>query len=453
VHIYPIRWNVTADGSGPGGAIRELRLHPDDVHLGFNSFTQVDGALGQFGYLARLEFEPSPRTGAPLTPRYGLTHVTRLFRPGLENRVLSVDPKNPHELRINHQAIDVGELRGFSRDGREVIYIGYPWEASNIDLFAADLRTGKVRRLTANPEYADPIDSSPDDEWVVAMDTRGSGRQMFVAGMRGVPPLTDLLTTTAVSSIRNNGDRRFFQPWLIDRHGDRGAYQGQQLNAGDALAGGIGDPNWNGMADPRWSPDGTSVVYWQALVTTPACGGANPLPCPVSTEPGGRRVRMMIARLTSRKPLSVPQPAPISDLAPWGTPYVPGSRMPPLASLPAGRYRLRGKVSGVADVRVTQRPNQAGIGAISVTYRNYADDPKHVINGVESVAETRPDPLTTSLDWRSNLVETGGVRATKMTSADGFRMTINVMSTIFKADGTLTTTIGRRVYTQPKNGT
>ncbi|MEV7015977.1 hypothetical protein [Streptomyces sp. NPDC093991] len=53
---------------------------------------------------------------------------------------------------------------------------------------------------------------------------------MFLAGMRGVPPLTDLLTTSAVPSVRNNRQRRFFQPYPIDRYGDRGDYFGQQIN-------------------------------------------------------------------------------------------------------------------------------------------------------------------------------------------------------------------------------
>lgn len=35
VHIYPLRWNVTPDGSGAGGTIRELRKHPDDAHISF----------------------------------------------------------------------------------------------------------------------------------------------------------------------------------------------------------------------------------------------------------------------------------------------------------------------------------------------------------------------------------------------------------------------------------
>ncbi|GAA0269961.1 hypothetical protein GCM10009527_077820 [Actinomadura nitritigenes] len=231
VHIYPIRWNVTADGSGAGGGIRELRLHPDNVHLGFNAATVTNGKLNQYGYFARLEFDPAPKTGTPLAPRYDLVKVTRLFDPAPSRQPVTVDPRHPGRLKINPQAVSVGELRGFSGTGDEVSYIGYPDESSNIDVFAANLRTGKVRRLTSNPEYTDPIAISPDDDWTVAMDTRGSNRQMFLAAMRAVPPVTDLITTSAVSSTRNNGDRRFFQPYLIDRYGDRGAYQGQRINA------------------------------------------------------------------------------------------------------------------------------------------------------------------------------------------------------------------------------
>ena len=77
--------------------------------------------------------------------------------------------------------------------------------------------------------------------------------------MRGLPPLTDLVTVSAVSSVRNNGDRRFFQPFLLDRYGDRGNYYGQQINAGNGKPESPSDPNWNAMADPRWSPDGASV--------------------------------------------------------------------------------------------------------------------------------------------------------------------------------------------------
>jgi len=452
VHVYPIRWNITPDGSGGGGDIRELRLHPDNVHLGFSSMLIAHNRFDQFGYLARLEFNPKPTTGEPLAPRYDLTNVTLLFREGVDQRVLTVDPKRPDQLRINHNGIEVGEFRGFSGTGREAYYVGYPWESSNLDVFAVDFTTGKVRRLTTHPEYVDPMDSSPDDKWLVIEDTRGSDRQMFLAAMRGLPPITDIVTSAATSSTRNNGERRFFQPFLLDRWGDRGNYYGQQLNAGNGKPGSPSDPNWNAKADPRWSPDGTSVIYWQSLVTSPACGGNNPLPCPESTEPGGRRMRMMIARFMSRKPVLTKAPTPISDTVPWGTPYIPGTPIPTRAVLPEGNYTLRGAVSGTARVSIAHTPDHSAVSTVAVAYENYSDEHGVVFRGTERVTATRPALTTTSLDWYSDIVQTGKTSARKVTSPDGFKLTIDVMKNIFQATGTLTTAVDGKTYRQPSNG-
>jgi hypothetical protein len=452
VHVFPIRWNDRPDGSGPGGHMRELRLHPDNVHLGFNGMSFSGGQISQYGYLARLEFNPAPKTGEPLSPRYDLTHVTRLVRGGQMEQVVEPDPQHAGELRLNFQSISVGEFRGFTKDGREAFYVGYPFESCNIDLFAVDLTTGIVRRVTANPEYADPIDASPNDKWIVVEDTRGSDRQMFMAGIRGIPPITDMLSTSAVASVRNNHDRRFFQPFLLDRWGDRGTYEGQQLNAGDGKPGSVSDPNWNALADPRWSPDGTSVVYYQGLVTAPACGGSNPLPCPESSEPGGRRFRMMLARFTSRKPLSIKPLAPTSDEVPWGTPYVPGSSVPPYPLIPAGAYILRGLKSGIANVTIIQTPDHKKIEKVEVRYVKYSDDGESFINGTESVAGGYVTPTLVSLDWHSDLTQSGKVSGKKITSSDGLKLKIDVMHNILEADGTLMTTINGKIYSQPASG-
>lgn len=456
VHVHPIRWNVTADGSGAGGRMRELRLHPDNVHLGWSSFTTAPGGrLDQFSYFGRLEFDPAPTTGEPLVPRYELTDVSRLFDPAPEAQPVRVDPENPDELVYDPTARSVGELRGFSDDGREVTYIGHPEESSNLDVSAADLTTGDVRRLTAHPEYTDPVDLSPDGDWTVALDTRGSDRQMFVAAMRAVPPITDLLTTSAVSSIRNNHQRRFFQPILIDRYGDRGSYSGQQLNAGDGAPGSPSDPNWNASADPTWSPDGTAVVYNQRIVTAPACGGVNPLPCPVSDEPGGRGSRLMIAELTSRNPLPLPDGpvAPVPDEVPWGTPYEPGTPTPVRPYPPAGTYTMAGDASGEAEVEIVWNDENTTVSTVSVSYTDYSDDGFHVLDGTESVTRRNPSMLVSELDWHSDLEQTGCTTATKTTSPDGFHLRIDVLETVFEATGTLTTTIDGRTYTQPANGT
>ena len=453
VHIYPIRWNIAPDGSGPGGNIRELRLHPDNVHLGFNGMSIGKDGFGQFGYFGRLVFNPSPQSGEPRAPRYDLTHVTRMVRQGPPAMTLERDPEHSDQLRLNFDAITVGEFRGFSKNGREAFYIGYPWESCNIDVFAVDMTTGKIRRLTSNPEYVDPLDSSPDDKWIVVEDTRGSDRQMFMAGMRGVPPIIDLLATAYVSSVRNNGPRRFFQAYLIDRYGDRGNYQGQLLTSGDGAPGSISDPNWNAMADPRWSQDGTRIVFWQAQVTSPSCGGSNPLPCPAPSEPGGRHFRMLIARFTSRIPLSVKPLAPVSDDIPWGTPYVPGTPLPKFTPIPEGTYTMRGKVAGSATVILKDGDDHRGLKRVYVSYKDYSDEPDCIINGTEEVTRLSSySPTVFALDWHSNLVQSGKTQGTKITSSDGFKTSIDVFSNIFEATGTLTTTINGKTYRQPENG-
>ncbi|KAL3458151.1 hypothetical protein BJX64DRAFT_292414 [Aspergillus heterothallicus] len=439
--IYPIFWPVTEDGSG-AGVPREMRLHPDDVHMGWSSFTSNGG---QNAYFGRLEFNPSPSSGNVQAPRYDLVDVN-LLADLTGPAPLMVNEKG--ELEHHPESIRVGELRGFSGAGDEILYIGPTLEANNVDIFAVHVVTGTVRRLTSHPEYADPVSFSLDNSWFCVMDTRGSDRQMWMAGMRGIPPLIDAVTVTAAASTRNNYQRRFFQPILIDRYGDRGTYFGQQVNAG-------GDENWNGRADPAFSYDGTKIVYWQALVTSPACGGVNPLPCPTSTAQGGRTYRVMLARLKSRQ---ATKPAPVFDVPdfiPWAIPFPPGTELPTQYSLPAGTYTLRGKVTGVANATFVASPVTGGFETVSVEYDDYSDDGEHIIDGFESVTATpnSSNPWMSHLNWTSDLIGTGIVRAAKKTGPGGFQLSIDAMTNVFDANGTLTTTIDGVVYRQPANGT
>lgn len=455
LHLYPIRWNTSADGSGGGGFIRELRINPDNVHLGFNTIGVVGGAETEYGLFGRLVFNPSPTTGTPLAPRYDLANVTVLLPPkAKDQQVVTRVPGKPLQLRINHRAIAVGEFRGFSKDGTEAFYIGNPWESDNIDVFAANLNTGAVRRVTNNPGYVDPVDASPNDQWVAMMETYPSTRMQFMSAMRQIPPLNDMVTTGLVSSVRNNGNRRFFQPMLLDQYGERGTYQGQQINAGAQCAGCIDDPNWNGMADPRWSWDGTRIAYWQALVVAPACGGSNPLPCPVSTEPGGRATRIMLADLTSRSPGTYVQPAPVSDVVPWATPYIAGNPIPARSILHSGTYTLPGQAYGYATVKIRQNATHTLVSEVSVKYHKFSDDGVTWEDGTEGVKGSFPNVLTINVFWKSHLVQSnGGVTNHKDTSGGGFLVEENLEDPTFTSIGALSSTVLGVLYIQPANGT
>jgi hypothetical protein len=163
MHMYPIRWSVTADNSGLGGYMRELRLNPDDVHLGWNHPVLDGHRLDQFGLFGRLQFNATPSSGVPLVPRYDITAVTVLYSPSPNFQTFSLDPNHSGELTFNPPTGIIGEFRGWTSDGRSALGIGIE-ESGNFDGYATSLATGASQRLTRDPAYTDPMRSSPDDK-------------------------------------------------------------------------------------------------------------------------------------------------------------------------------------------------------------------------------------------------------------------------------------------------
>jgi hypothetical protein len=462
LHIYPVYWQNTADGSGPGGSISGLKLNPDNEHVGWNTIllpSATNHNLGEFAYFGRLTFDPHPTTGTPLTPRYDLTNVTGLYTsdPAFSGSFYSVDPTDPTKLTYKQQGA-VGEFKNFSGNGQEIIGVANA-HSDSLNHFATSLSTGQSRQLDNYLGYADPDSMSPDNNWTVTMEVRYQNRFYYISGLPGVPAITDMLpTASATFDGYNIRQRRLFEPFLEDRYGDRGDYQGQQLNdcttgPCSTLATGPGssanDPLWASMADSYWSPDGTEIVYWQTYPNSSNCGPAfgDPTVCPPSTEPGGRTSRIMLAKLTSRKPTHLPPVKPLADVVPWGTTYQPGSPTPLLPQIPAGNYTLDGRRFGSAAVTVLDTASR--ISSISVTYTNYSDDGANIINGTESVTNngSQLGPVT----FHENLTLGGANTGTKLTSEPGGYSVsqIAIAFGAYQPTGTMTTTVNGQVYTQP----
>jgi hypothetical protein len=457
--LYPIRWNTSPTGEGPGGSMRELRMHPDDVHLGWSSLA-AGTKLDQFMYYGRLEFNPAPATGTPAVPRYDLVNVNVMYDGDRAGPVWP-DPDNPGELRLDPLPQEVGEFRRWSKDGKWAAYVGYPSQSNHIDMFDVHLETGEVRQLTNHPEYTDPMDYSYDGEWTVMLDTRtgggganGADRQRFMSAIPGIPPLTDLISTGFVSSVRNEGQRRFFQPILLDIHGDRGDYEGQALKDScpeGAQPGNLCDLEWSARADPMFSPDGTSIVYRELNHGVGAPDAET-----------GRNSRIVIARLVEREPTPYTPPGPAPDVIPWATPYTPGEPAPFRSSLlpPAGAYTLPGSASGSAEVTIvhdtTSGPTPV-IGEVAVSYDDFSLDGINVVNGTERVVRLPfPQSTTTApaLEWYSQLTLTGCQEGTKITfGPDGeeggpFRARIDLFRTVLFSEGDLVSTIDGVSYSK-----
>jgi hypothetical protein len=425
-HIYPIYWGPQPLGTGgdPLGNGREWRLNPDGVHLAWSRLILNSNTYNEYAFMGRLTFDSTNK-------RYTLTHVTLL-----PNAVpYKVEPGNrlkfqPHQM--------IGELRGWTNDGRGVLGI-QSYESDSIDAWATSLATGQSVPVTNHAEYTDPMYMAPDGKWTINEEVIGSGRLDFISGMQGIPPITDQLPTTGmVSGIRNAGNRRFFLPWLVQQPGHPGEpIRSEQLNAG-------GDPNWNAVADPVWLADSTAVA-WQEQYN-----GSGP-----SGEPGNRRSRVMIARLLTVKPTTSKAPAPISDTVPWGIPYTYGKPLPSTgAFLPGGNYTVKGQRSGSADVAITDDSANTTITQIAVTYHDYSDLRGYVINGTESVHNNgTSNPLHETLTWFENLTLSGRHTGTKITSPNGFTLGPSVLiSNDFEPTGTMTTTLDGVTYSQPAAG-
>jgi hypothetical protein len=406
LRAYPIE---TAWAQDPDVQLQGVRLHPDGAHVGF-AVAAGGHRAAPFVWVASLFGDGRHYVLDKPQLLYRSDPAARMVRPGRTSGTLEID----------RTAIEIEALSGFSADGREIYYRGFPWESGSADLFAVTVATGKVRRITQAGGMVGPVAASPDGAWLALGDAGASGRRAFLAGLRTVPPLTDLVSRAALATL-DKADASFLDLVMRDREGDRAGHAGQVLSGSNT--------GWSVAGAPAWSPDGTAIAAVQVA--------ARPGP---ATQ--GRTMRLVLTRLTGRTPARPVRPEGLPDIIGWATPVAPSAMPADRYPIPAGRYRIVGKGGGEALVVLSRSSGSTAITGVSVVYDKFAENPGPRLNGEESAAMSAAGVVA----LRANLAQAGPVPARKLTGPDGLVLSDGSIA------GMMTTTLGAQTWRQPDPG-
>jgi VCBS repeat-containing protein len=318
---------IPAGTGTPIDAQREMRIAPDGVHVGFSQIR-----LGANNY-------------AGIVPIVG-----KLNRTDTEYQIT--------DARVVHPT---GELREFTPDGKGVIIFGGLYEAGNADDIRVDLATGTVTRVTANLDYDEVIEYSPNGRWVAV----GSMRTQNALTPMSQIVRPHFLPSYIIGPVYNANATRSNEPWVIAAD--------DELNRENGLR--LFDPNdeYTSRSTPNWNATGDAVTFWESK----------------GLDRETTETRLVVARLQYTASVgaapadrTTPDPswAPLHSAYQVAPPQLPGSRA--------------GKVSGTATVTETQQPwcstascqspSDPVLTVRTVTYKNFADEAGLVLNGTET---------------------------------------------------------------------
>jgi hypothetical protein len=303
------------------------------------------------------------------------------------------------------------EFKSFADSGRSALIVGEPADG-RVAMLKVDLATGATTRLSGNLDWNEDGGIAPDGSSLVLASWRSMNR-LTVFGMLPMArpffmyPLGAAIAIHYVSS--HQGFACDLQPWLLGAEGDRGgALMGQPIDpyrAGNDIAG-------NNLAGAAfWSPDSTRILVQERQLTPPPAG-ANPYVAQKGTAPS----RLLVARL---------------DRTPTAPPPVVSSAVGAWAPTPAAFQGAYGKphvatISGAAGgTALVQYGGNIAAGQYSVAYRNFSDDGKDFLSGIElvtgsPVARLEYQPSLTTTDATG--AQTGFMRGTWYSSRSSRRL-------------------------------
>jgi hypothetical protein len=316
---------ITPDGGGFAiDKQREMRVSPDGQHV---LFTRI--VLGSNNLLQAL-----PIVGT----------LTRT--------------DDGYEVTDARVVYPTGEGKQWTPDGKGVVILGGQFDAGNVDDIKVDLATGAVTRVTANLDYDEDMDYSPNQQWIAIGSTRGLDaltpmtriiRQNFLPVYVGAPVYLQYALPINVSN----------QEWAVAVGDELNRENGIPLfEVGDGYA---------ARSMPSWNPSGDAVTFWESGVADPT------------------QSRLVIAKLkytTSVGPVAADRTTAVSTTLPELSTYVPATT--PLPNV--GTYA--GVGGGAAVVSEAPDPANAALTIRTVTYTNYVNEDGMVLNGTESADYT-----------------------------------------------------------------
>mgnify|MGYP002652559422 CR=1 FL=1 len=152
-----------------------------------------------------------------------------------------------------------GEGKQWTPDGKGVVILGGQFDAGNVDDIEVDLATGKVTRVTANLDYDEDMDYSPNMQWIAIGSTRGLDaltpmtriiRQNFLPVYVGAPVYLEWADPINVSN----------QEWIVA--------VGDELNRENGIPLFDTGDGYTARSMPSWNPDGTAVTFWESSTTS-----------------------------------------------------------------------------------------------------------------------------------------------------------------------------------------
>jgi len=260
---------------------------------------------------------------------------------------------NGYEVVDARVVYPTGEGKQWTPDGKGVLILGGQFDAGNVDDIEVDLATGQVHRITANLDYDEDLDMSPNRQWIAIGSTRGLDaltpmtrivRQNFLPVYVGAPVYLEYAVPINVSN----------QEWAVALEDELKGENGVPLfDTGDGYA---------ARSMPSWNPTGDAVTFWESSVTDPSVS------------------RLVIANL--KYTTSVGPVADASTPNPTWAPYL-GTYVPTTTPLPAtGTYNGAG--GGTAVVSEAPDPADTTRTIRTVTYTNYVNKDGLILNGTES---------------------------------------------------------------------